>query len=119
MENILSMISLHYVSDRSDTPMWQEQQKRPLPDLLSHLLELWSERSPEYHDIPSTGFELFGQNHFWHVAQGQGVLNRENAKIQMDAYGAESTTNMWFMGRQAVRQQAKMLDHAKSLSMLQ
>lgn len=71
MENILCMISLHYISDRNDTPMWAEQQKAEKPPLLMHLLELWNTRCPEHHDIPSTGFELFGPAHLWHVAQGQ------------------------------------------------
>jgi D,D-heptose 1,7-bisphosphate phosphatase len=77
MENILCMISLHYISDRNDTPMWADQQKAEKPPLLMHLLELWNTRCPEHHDIPSTGFELFGPAHLWHVAQGQGVLNKE------------------------------------------
>jgi tryptophan halogenase len=86
MENILTMISLHYVSDRRDTPMWLEQSNKPKPDLLNHLLEIWNERPPEYHDIPTTGFELFSCNHFWHVAQGQGVLSKESAQRQLEAY---------------------------------
>jgi tryptophan halogenase len=88
MENILCMISLHYLSDRDDTPMWREQKNAPRPELLSHLLELWNVRSPEINDVPNTGYELFAAPHLWHVAQGQGVLNKDVAEIQLRDYGS-------------------------------
>jgi len=115
MENILCMISLHYISDRDDTPMWAEQQKAEKPELLAHLLELWNTRCPEHHDIPSTGFELFGAAHLWHVAQGQGVLNKEIASIQLDAYNSRQSSrkNISQISLELIQQ--KLVDHAQAL----
>jgi tryptophan halogenase len=115
MENILTMISLHYVSDRRDTPMWLEQSNRPKPGLLNHLLEIWNERPPEYHDIPTTGFELFSCNHFWHVAQGQGVLNKESAQKQLDAYDPYSEVDIFMEALRIDRVSSILLDHAEEL----
>ena len=116
MDNILCMISLHYVSDRNDTEMWIAQQQADKPELLQHLLQLWNVRGPEVSDIPSNGFELFGAAHLWHVAQGQGVLNPKMASIQLDAYGSrknvlEYTTNFT---KQLLAQ--KLVDHAEALA---
>ena len=116
MDNILCMISLHYVSDRNDTEMWIAQQQADKPELLQHLLQLWNVRGPEISDIPSNGFELFGAAHLWHVAQGQGVLNAEMASIQLDAYGSrknvlEYTTNFT---KQLLAE--KLVDHAEALA---
>jgi tryptophan halogenase len=116
MDNILCMISLHYVSDRKDTEMWRAQQNAEKSDLLKHLLELWKIRGPEVSDVPSNGYELFACAHLWHVAQGQDVLNSEVASIQLDAYGSrkdvlEYTTNF---AKQLISQ--RMVDHAEALS---
>ena len=85
MENTLAMIALHYVSDRTDSPMWQDQQLAPRPPLLEELLDIWQHRGPEHHDIPQTGFELFQSSHFWHVALGQGVINIDNVRTVLNA----------------------------------
>lgn len=115
MENILCMIALHYVSDRDDTEMWKEQQNAERPPLLQHLLELWNARCPEYHDIPSTGFELFGAAHLWHVAQGQGVLNKEVASIQLDAYNSRESSRKFISQVSTELINQKLVDHAEAL----
>jgi len=74
MGNLLAMIAMHYVSDREDTDMWLEQKHRPRPDLLNHLMDIMSIRGLEEHDVPVAGYELFRVFHFWHVAQGQGLV---------------------------------------------
>ena len=77
MENLCSMICLHYVSDRVDTPMWLRQSRMHRPEYLNHLLEIMSIRGLEPHDMKLSGFELFAASHFWHVAQGQNVINKD------------------------------------------
>jgi len=116
MNNILCMISLHYISDRNDTEMWKAQQVANKPELLEHLLNLWNVRCPEFSDIPSTGFELFGAAHLWHVAQGQGVLNPEMASMQLDAYGSRKNVIEYIAGfsKQLVTQ--RLVDHAQALA---
>lgn len=115
MENILCMISLHYISDRTDTEMWKAQQQAEKPELLQHLLELWNVRCPEVHDIPSTGYELFAAAHLWHVAQGQGVLNAEIASMQLDAYNSRSAgiTDIKNISINLLSQ--KLVDHGEEL----
>ena len=88
MDNILVMISLHYVSDRTDSEMWKAQQNAELPETLQNLLELWKERVPSIFDFSDTGYGLFHSAHLWHVAQGQGVLNTEAATTQLNAFGS-------------------------------
>ena len=85
VDNMLAMGAMHYVSDRADSPMWLEQQSRPKPDLLQHLIGIMEYRGPEDHDIPLTGFELFRSGHFWHVGQGQGLIDRENSRVALMA----------------------------------
>lgn len=116
MENILCMISLHYISDRDDTPMWRAQKETPLPPLLEHLLQLWNERCPEIHDVPSTGFELFAAPHLWHVAQGQGVLNKEVAEIQLMNYNSLIDVRKFISNYSQTLLSTKLIDHAEALA---
>lgn len=115
MENILAMISLHYVSDRRDTKMWLDQSKKQKPGLLNHLLDIWKERSPEYQDIPTTGFELFHVNHFWHVAQGQGVLNKDSATAQLESYDPYNEVDKFLTEYSVRRKKSRLVDHAEEL----
>jgi hypothetical protein len=87
-DNFLTMVALHYVSDRDDSPMWIDQQHSPKPELLNFLIEIFSHRGPEAHDLPMTGYELFQIPHFWHVAQGQGLIDKEGARVGVEAYGS-------------------------------
>jgi hypothetical protein len=47
------------------------------PALLESMLEVWKYKQPSYSDYPFSENELFGLAHFWHVAQGQGVVSKE------------------------------------------
>jgi tryptophan halogenase len=116
MENILCMIALHYMSDRSDTEMWKAQQSAEKPALLKHLIELWDTRCPESHDVPSTGYELFGAAHLWHVAQGQGVLDRNAASMQLDAYGSRNNVRKNISQISQHLLQQKLVCHAEALA---
>ena len=69
--------------------MGAEQQHRPKTALLQSLIEIMSCRGPEDHDIPYTGFELFRPAHFWHVGQGQGLIDRKNSQLGLDAHVSE------------------------------
>jgi hypothetical protein len=110
------MIALHYMSDRSDTEMWKAQQSAEKPALLKHLIELWDTRCPESHDVPSTGYELFGAAHLWHVAQGQGVLDRNAASMQLDAYGSRNNVRKNISQISQHLLQQKLVCHAEALA---
>jgi tryptophan halogenase len=85
-ENLIAMVSLHYISDRRDTSFWKDAASSPKSPLLSELLELWAERPPSTNDVPQSGYELFQTAHFWHVAQGQGLITRESCSRSLDYY---------------------------------
>ena len=115
MENAVSMISLHYMSDREDTQMWKDQKTAQKPDLLKRLLRVWSERLPEYQDVPSNHFELFGTAHLWHVAQGQGILNKDLATAALNAYGSRLEVAKSISDNVAGLLKVGLIDHAESL----
>jgi len=115
MDNALSMIALHYISDRTDSEMWASQQSAEIPEPLAELLELWKERTPHHFDIPKFhegGYELFSSAHFWHVAQGQGVLNREAATAELNAYCSRIEMQKSFSDLAASRMTVKVVPHA-------
>ena len=88
MDNLVAMVAMHYVSDRKDTPLWADQQVAPRPELLNELIEIMSHRGPEAQDMPATGYELFGANHFWFVGQGQGLINANGCRQGIIDYGS-------------------------------
>ena len=112
MDNILTMISLHYISDREDSDMWIAQKNAKLPDTLSYLLELWKERIPLDTDIPRFGYELFATPHLWHVAQGQGVLSKETASMGLDAYQSRQPITKHYSSLRTMSIQRKRIPHA-------
>jgi hypothetical protein len=115
MENILCMISMHYRTDRADTAMWRDQAHMKKPEMLENLLNLWSERLPEPQDIPRTGYELFQTLHFYHVAQGQNLINVDNAKTQLKAYDSDNNMDRWYEAFNSERMSLPLVDHRKAL----
>lgn len=118
MENTLAMISLHYISDRTDSEMWRDQQNAPKPELLERILGLWAERCPEIHDMPHSGFELFSPVHLWHVAQGQGLISRDLATMQLDAYGSRAPSRHHINQVTAEYMKGDIVDHREALQRL-
>lgn len=112
LENIVTMVSLHYISDRSDTEMWIAQQNTELPETLKFLLELWKERMPEKHDVPLFGYELFFAEHFWHVAQGQGLLDKSVALEQLNAYCSHNPCAKIYASKKMEQARLRKIDHA-------
>jgi len=85
VENLLTMICLHYVSDRDDTDLWRDQKLRKKPDFLTYILDIVKNRPLEQVDIPTNGCELFSANHFLFVAQGQGLIKSDSAQRSLQA----------------------------------
>jgi tryptophan halogenase len=112
MDNILTMIALHYVSDRNDSEMWRAQQNAEIPETLKILLDLWKEKVPSDYDIPHFGYELFLSGHFWHVAQGQGVISKEAASQALTAYGSRIACARDFKEKRTQTIKRKTVDHA-------
>lgn len=82
-QNLISMISLHYISDRRDSQFWVDCSKTKKPEYLENMLALWSERPPQFNDLTLNGYELFHAPHFWHVAQGQGLVSKELCELSL------------------------------------
>lgn len=116
MENILVMIAMHYVSDRDDSPMWREQARMPLPPLLEEFMDVISLRGPMDLDIPRCGFELFGSPHFWHVAQGQGLLNTSNLNKTIDATDSRMASVMSMWKDMSERRRTPVIPHRDALT---
>lgn len=118
MSNILVMVSMHYMTDRNDTDMWSATRSLKRPDDLTRLLELWQERCPEKHDVLSTGWELFSATNFWHIAQGQGLLNSEIAAEQLSCYNSLLPVTQSLHNYKKARMELGELNHAEALKKL-
>lgn len=112
LDNIVTMIALHYMSDRSDSEMWKAQQVAEKPETLQMLLALWNERTPERWDVPQFGYELFTSEHLWHVAQGQGVLSKEAARLQLNAYQSHRPVANIYAMKKMEQLRLKRIQHA-------
>lgn len=115
MRNILTMIRLHYISDRVDTPFWADVQRMPINNELQELLDLWSERLPMRYDQSENFYCMFGPAHFIHVAQGQNVLNIQSASLTIDRFGIREQVRQDMFERNADKFNHELVDHGESL----
>ena len=118
MENLLSMVRLHYISDRSDTNFWKDQNNWKIPEYLQNLLEIWQERPPITTDIAGNNFELFHAAHFWHVAQGQGILKKERSFNVLEMFGRRDMTDKIIDDLIIEQSNHGLVDHAEALKAL-
>lgn len=119
IQNIVSMIALHYISDREDSPMWKNQQTKPIPEYLQNLLDLWKTRPPLNNDIPFSGYEMFMVPHFYHVVQGQKLFNKNASERVLKLFGIEQEVHNEYMNVAITRVSQGKLDHAESLKQIQ
>jgi tryptophan halogenase len=115
MDNVLTMIRLHYVSDRVDTPFWRAVSEMPINPALEELLALWSERLPMREDVSFTNGELFLPAHLIHVAQGQDVLNRNSSSTLLERLGIRGKVAQQMSTVMLARFDHETIDHAQSL----
>lgn len=119
MDNILAMVYMHYMSDREDTEMWRKQKTMQIPDYLQNLLDLWSVRPPLDVDISGSNYEMFMVPHFYHVAQGQGLLHHENSERLIDMFDIASDVHSEYFEAKLHQTSQAMIDHAESLKQIQ
>lgn len=98
MDNLLTMIRLHYQTDKEDSQFWVDARNAEMNDMLRDALNLWTERTPSRYDFVSNNFELFSAAHLIHVAQGQNLLNRDSinpalVRMQLKASVSEQMSN--------------------------
>jgi tryptophan halogenase len=115
MRNILTMIRLHYYSDRQDSPFWQAMSNMPINEELQNLIDLWSERPPSRYDFESTSGELFGGPHLAHVGQGQGIIGSEACTLALDSLGIREAVFKQIDEYRHARHSGELVDHAAAL----
>ena len=118
MRNILTMIRLHYYSDRQDTPFWKAMADMPINHELQELIDLWSERPPVRSDVPHLHMELFMTPHLAHVAQGQNVFSTEAATRVLDRLNIRRDAESAVAQMREERHNHELIDHAESLRKL-
>lgn len=115
MENLVSMISLHYISDRDDSEFWKNAASLPRPEYLEDLLELWSVRPPADGDIKKGHYELFHEAHFWHVAQGQGLISKDGSSRIIDMLDIRQAVNKKIWEIRVEQTAHPVVDHLEAL----
>jgi tryptophan halogenase len=115
MRNILTMIRLHYYSDRNDTLFWKAMSQMPINDELQELIDIWSERPPNRSDVPHKHMELFLTPHIAHVAQGQGLFSSESATRMIDRLNIRLTVENEASKMRESRYNHELIDHAEAL----
>jgi len=115
MNNVLTMIRLHYYSDRNDTQFWSDMKNMPINETLQDMIDLWGERGPTRDDFSTHQFNLFGSAHFSHVAQGQGLFNPESCGLALDRMAIRKTVEREVFEQRHSRISLELVDHAESL----
>lgn len=115
MDNLCAMIALHYISDRTDTEFWRFAQTLEKPDYLKDLLDVWAVTTPSEDDTLSSGLALFHAPHFWHVAQGQGVLPKSVSEQTLHSMGLTQTVNDYLWEKRKEQNSTHLVDHLESL----
>lgn len=118
MDNILTMIRLHYVSDRRDTPFWRAAAEMPINDSLQELLDLWKETTIPRQYIPNNQGQMFQIAHLIHVAQGQDVINLEPIARTLRNLDLESKVESELRTLRHNRKNEYLIDHAEALRAL-
>jgi tryptophan halogenase len=115
MRNILTMIRLHYHTDRKDTPFWMAMSNMPINEELQEILELWAERPPSRYDFDSNSGEMFQTPHIAHVAQGQGVISKEACTRAMNMMSLREQIFYEIDTMRQSRHNHELVDHATAL----
>ena len=118
MRNILTMIRLHYYSDRRDTPFWRAMAEMPVNHELQELIDLWSERPPNRNDVPHRHMELFLTPHIAHVGQGQGIFPPEPSTKMLDRLNIRRVVENETSKMRESRYNHELIDHAQALKNL-
>lgn len=109
--NILTMIRLHYMSDRQDTRFWRDQAAMPVNDELQELIDLWSERPPSRYDPYNAMHFMFQTPHLAHVMQGQGLIPVEPSTIALDRLNLRDAVKVEMDTIRNGRHNHELVDH--------
>ena len=115
MRNILTMIRLHYYSDRNDTPFWAAQARMPVNEELQELIDLWAERPPSRFDIEVNSGQMFLSPHLAHVGQGQGIVAAAPCTTAIERLEIRNLISSTLDKMRHERHAAELVDHAAAL----
>lgn len=115
MNNILSMIRLHYYSDRTDSKFWETMANMPINEELQSIIDLWAEVPPSRYDFDSTSGEMFLTPHMAHVAQGQGLIGVAGCTRALNTTNLRQEVNNKLDEIRHNRHAHELVDHAEAL----
>lgn len=115
MDNILSMVRLHYITDKTNTQFWIDARHSKINDSLQSMLDLWSECIPSRYYDSITHYSLFKMQHFLHVAQGQNVLNRDSIDSAIARMALVNDVNYAMDNALQSRSNHELVDHRQAL----
>lgn len=118
-ENILTMIRMHYYSDRTDTPFWKAMSEMPINDGLQEIIDLWSEKPPARSDFNKSQYQLFYAPHFAHVAQGQGLIPSLPSEVALFQLDILQTVEKTLDEMRHNSRSGELIDHAQALREIQ
>jgi tryptophan halogenase len=116
MRNILTMMRLHYVSDRDDSLFWRDHANMPINHELKELIDLWSETPPSRY-VPSLNGPhlMFHVPHLVHVMQGQGLIPSEPSSIAIDRLNLRQKVTLEMDNFRNSRYNHELVDHREGL----
>lgn len=115
MDNLLTMIRLHYFTDKIDSQFWIDAKNAKINGMLQDALDLWTERLPSRYDFDSSNYELFSAAHLIHVAQGQNVLNRDSINPALTRMQLKATVSDQMSNVRLGRANHELIDHRMAL----
>lgn len=115
MENILTMIRLHYYSDREDSEFWKAMKNMPLTPELEEMINLWGVRPPLRSDFAGSNLQLFHAPHFAHVAQGQGIISPLPCTEVLDNLAIREIVEREATQSRLARNSRELVDHGDAL----
>lgn len=115
MDNILMMIRMHYLTDRSDTNFWKAASSAPVNESLQDLLDLWQETTLKRDFYSANNGELFQLAHFLHVGQGQGLIDVSHIDSALKNLDISDKVHFFARNLENERISLQLIDHAEAL----
>lgn len=81
MHNVRDFIALHYLTRRSDTPFWRDNQQGEIPPSLGEKLMRWQHHMPIIEDFQDESrYTFFTSHNFSMVLEGLDLFNQESIR---------------------------------------
>jgi len=112
MDAILDFIVMHYkVTNRHDSPFWQQCQRMDIPQSLTHKLRLFEQTGRVFLDDG----DIFRVDSWTQVLMGQGMLPKQYHRVADEMSEAALKQFMTGLKQQVMQQVASLPSHAQFL----